>query len=44
MPPKRTRTAVYSFAVPKSQLGQLAIEVEPGFLDYASAQFEGAAR
>lgn len=44
IPPNRSRTATYGFVVPKAHLNQVAIEVDPGFLDYESAHFEGAAK
>jgi len=41
--PGRAKTAKFAFAVPKGRQA-LAIEVEPGFLDYESAHFEGSVK
>ncbi len=41
--PGRAKTAKYGFAVPKGRQA-LDVEVEPGFLDYESAHFEGSVK
>jgi hypothetical protein len=39
----RNATGRFGFKVPKSQIDQLDITVEPGFLDYYPALFTGSA-
>jgi hypothetical protein len=40
--PGKAATAAYAFAVDASDLGEIVIEVEPGFLSYDAAYFEGS--
>lgn len=42
--PGRAKTAKFGFAVPRKYYNSITVEVQPGFLDYDSAIFEGTVK